>query len=170
MLIKKIYTPRNVCQVRATLFSIGAVALAVYILQSDETFADLEGECVILAILVLCAAYQWFSFRRIPKEAVFYDIDDAPPEEQIHVSKRVLWLMPLIGAVPTVWTYLELRSLEDGSSQSVMLWGPVAMIYENLGFWPAALCFPVLVLFIVVLSVYRIERSKARIGFGKADW
>lgn len=168
MLIKKIYNPRNVCQVKATLYSIGAVALAAYILRSDETFSELEGECVILVVVILFAAYQWFAFRRIPKEAVFYDIDEAPPEEQIHVSKRVIWLMPLIGAVPSIWTYLDLRALEDGSVNRVSVWGPVSLVYEHFGFWPASLCFPSLVLFIVVLSIYRIERSKSKIGFDKA--
>lgn len=166
MSIRKIYTPRNVCQVRATLFSIGAVALATYILRSDETFSELEGECMILTVVILLAAYQWFAFRRIPKEAVFYDIDAAPPEEQIHVSKRVIWLMPLIGAVPSVWTYLDLRALEDGSANQVMLWGPVSMIYDYFGFWPAVLCFPAIILLIVIISIYRIERSKSKIGFG----
>lgn len=156
----KIYTPKNVCLVKATLFSIGAVALATYIIRSDQTLSELEGECVILAVVSLFAAYQWFMFRRIPKEVAFYNIDKAPPEEQIYISKRVIWLMPIIGAVPSVWTYLDLRALEDGSANSVTIWGPVSVIYEHFGFWPAVVCFPSLILFIVVLSVYRIERSK----------
>ena len=147
------------------LCSIGALALAAYIARSNESIAQLEGECVILALAGGYAIYLWIIFRRVPKEAAFYNIDDAPPEEQIVVSKRIIWLMPVAGAIPALWTYLDLRGLEDGTAQAVTLWGPVATIYDYFGFWPAALCFPTIILFVVVLSIYRIERSKAKIGF-----
>ncbi len=165
MSISKIYTPRNIYQIKATLFSIAALALATYIVRSDERIEELEGECVILVLAVGYAIYLWIMFRRTPEEAAFYNVDDAPPEEQIFMSKRFIRLMPIVGAIPSIWTYVDLRSLEDGSSERVSLWGPVATIYEHFGFWPAALFFPAIILFVVVLSIYRIERSKAKIGF-----
>jgi hypothetical protein len=72
--------------------------------------------------------------------------------------------MLLIGVpafiITSVWTYIDLKSLESGTVGSVLLWEPVSLLYNLGGFWLAVLATPLLGVLIVILGLRKIKELK----------
>ena len=61
----------------------------------------------------------------------------------------------------SAWVYSDLSALESGEVESVILWAPIAMAYDFLGFWGAVSILPVLVVFLIFLDVKRHRQDSA---------
>ncbi|MGC4072356.1 MAG: hypothetical protein QM760_07545 [Nibricoccus sp.] len=72
-------------------------------------------------------------------------------------------MMATLGPVLSYWTYHDLTAVETGAEESVSVWAPVAVLYNNFGFWPAVLCWPLLCLFVIGASFFRIEKARSMI-------
>ncbi len=122
----------------------------------------------LMATPCLCyAGYHWYKYKKTPEEAEppeeaeSFDINEQPPEEQIRLSKKAIWVMALVGPFLSILTYYQLNGLEHGTSHSERVWAPVAMLYNLLGFWPAVLCWPIVCAAVIRRSLRRIKEAKA---------
>ena len=120
---------------------------------------------IIWGCFFICKSiYHFYKYRKTSVDTAdtkFFDIRKQPPEVQIHVSKRVIWIMLLLIPVLTLWTYSDLSALEDGSKAFVTVHEPVALLYNLFGFWPAVLCWPVFGLIICSLAIFRIRKVRS---------
>jgi len=158
-------TPRKLHRLQA-LLGLGAAIIVplIFIVASRGDRAGLLVSGLVCAVFLAYAGFHWFKHKNTPEDAVFYDITKQPPEEQIRMSTRAIWSSVLLGPLLSLWTYHQLIALETGSQQTATVWGPVALLYDLLGFWPAVLCWPVLCAFIVGLSFFRIEKAKSMLS------
>lgn len=55
-----------------------------------------------------------------------------------------------------IWVFTDISALEAGTETTVRVWGPIALLYNNLGFWPAVCLLPALGLFLTYrcISLY----------------
>lgn len=147
------------------MYLAGAIiAPLVLILSSSNANDSFATAAVLSGIFLVIAGYHWFKFTKTPEEAVLYDITKEPPAEQIRLSKRLIWILVILGPLLSYWTYKDLTSVETGEAGSAIVWAPVAIFYDNFGFWPAVLFWPFLSLVIVGASFFRIVKAKSIIA------
>ena len=75
-------------------------------------------------------------------------------DPQLTSKGMLIWSLGCAGLA--AWVYSDLLGLENGTSKSVRVWWLVGVLYENMGFWPAALVFPLLsaIGFALVVKLY----------------
>jgi len=86
---------------------------------------------------------------------------DPPPEEQIEICKKTIWIMAAAGPTMGCYAFSRLSALETGSVDSISVWGPVAMVYDFLGFWGAILCWPLISGIVIWSCINRINKARA---------
>jgi hypothetical protein len=120
---------------------------------------------VLAAPLLGYAGYHWYKYKKTPEttpdESESFNINDAPPEEQIRLSKKAIGVMVILGPFLSIMTYSQLSGLERGTSHVERVWVPVAILYQLMGFWPAVLCWPIVCGAVIFLSFQRIKRAKS---------
>lgn len=111
------------------------------------------GLVFLLVCLVLFGFASFRCFRDLgtagAEDAAFVPPTDAEALEQVASFKRMLYLVVPAFPILSIWIYSDLRSLESGAAESVMIWGPVAFLYEQGGFWAAILAVPLLGVFVL---------------------
>lgn len=79
------------------------------------------------------------------------DISKLPPAEQLRQYKILEKLSIVAFPILSAFVIWDLQKLESG--HSALIWAPVALLYEYLGYWPAVLFCPILG--IICLLVFR---------------
>jgi MFS family permease len=65
-----------------------------------------------------------------------------PVDHQIAYLQRIMKMSLVAFPLLTLYITFELTRLERGKVDSVMLWAPIILIYEALGYWPAICAIP----------------------------
>lgn len=161
-------TPKKLHALKGWMYLAMAVVVPAILAPSSGAKVSIGFIVAAGAFFLALSGYHWLQQTRTPSDAVFYDIRNQPPEEQIRVSKLGLWALLIAGPALSLWTYHDLSSLESGAERSVRVWAPVAMLYNNFGFWPAVACWPVLCGFCAASAFFRIEKAKSVLGDKKS--
>lgn len=63
------------------------------------------------------------------------------------------------------WFYYKLTGIESGEIESTKVWGPIATLYNTLGFWPAVSLLPAIGCFVLYQAASRLvtETGEQRI-------
>lgn len=88
-------------------------------------------------------------------------LDDLPIEQRALALRRLMLLFGAAMIVAAGMTAYELVQLEYGGAERVTVWGPVAVLYNALGFWPAVLFFPALGLFGITTMARKLRTVNA---------
>ena len=145
------------------LFQGWAYALVVVVLTVIFALQKTDESGVIFGIAFLSfLAYKSYSCFKELKNTRDEDRDYAPSTdstiaEKISFYKRMLLIGVPAFIITSIWTYLDLKSLESGTVDSVLLWEPVSLLYNLGGFWLAVLATPLLGVFIVILGLRKIK-------------
>lgn len=70
-----------------------------------------------------------------------------PVDQQIEYLQRIMKMSLVAFPVLILYITVELTRLERGNVDSVMLWAPISLLYQNLGYWPAVAATPALGIF-----------------------
>ncbi|HEY7549028.1 MAG TPA: hypothetical protein VH913_05860 [Hyphomicrobiaceae bacterium] len=122
---------------------------------------DLGGVAVLGGIGVLGLGYGAFALWRHRQQdptTPVQTVDDLPPAEGARQTRRAMWIIAVIAVLGTAFMAYQLVQVEFGTERSVTVWGPVAMMYEVFGFWPAVLFVPVLGI-VILFSMARKLRA-----------
>ncbi|MCC6459841.1 MAG: hypothetical protein IT260_05205 [Saprospiraceae bacterium] len=110
----------------------------------------------LLFLLVCLLLFGFAAFRcfrglnaALAEDAAYVPPGDEEALEQITYFKRLLLLAVPAFPILALWIYSDLKQLESGAAESVRIWGPVAFLYEQGGFWVAILAVPLLGVFVL---------------------
>ena len=130
--------------------------IAIFALFAYRAYLNDPTELIIGTVCLLILGYRSYSsfrsHRAEDETAVLLTEDNR--EEQLAYYNRIFYLALIVFPLLSVWTYTELSALESGEIYSASFWYPVVLLYDSLGFWPAALLFPLLGIF-VTGSLYK---------------
>ncbi len=85
---------------------------------------------------------------------------DASVTEKLTFYKRGILLGGIAFIILSVWTLLDLNSLESGTAESVRLWGPVSFLYDLGGYWLAVLTTPIMGILVIISFASKIQELK----------
>ena len=71
-----------------------------------------------------------------------WTVDGLPLENRVAAMRRLMLLFSAAILLLGGFTLYQLLQLEYGWAQRVNVWGPIAPLYDFLGFWPAVLFIP----------------------------
>lgn len=155
-------TPRQMYAMEAAIYlGMAIVVPTVLAFSVGEAKVGRVGIVVAAGVFLALAGFCWFRYRKTAPDAEFFDIRKQPPEQQIVVCKKAIWLMLVVGPAMSFFSYHDLAAVETGSKDSAMVWVPVALLYDYLGFWPAVLFCPVFCGFCIAMGFLRIAKAKA---------
>jgi hypothetical protein len=126
---------------------IGAVFLIGPFWFTSGEPADLQTVALLGGLGVAFLGYGAFALRRQLKQdptTPVYTVDDLPAAEGARQTRRIMWLLGTILTFGSAFMAYQLAQVEFGGAPSATVWGPVALMYELFGFWPAVLLVPVL--------------------------
>ena len=73
---------------------------------------------------------------------------------------RFFWVQLIVSAVVfiviSVWFAYDITSVEASPEATVEIWWPVALLYEQFGYWPAILAMPTLGVVICGIWMFRL--------------
>jgi len=87
-------------------------------------------------------------------------LEDLPLPEQAHQVRRYIWTTAVATVLFSGYIAYDLMRVEYGGARNVKIWFVVADLYNNFGFWPAVLCFPVLGGMGVLALVWKLRSIK----------
>jgi hypothetical protein len=143
-----------------------AYVLTTIILLTIFVTQKIDGIGIIFGIAILSfLSYKSYScFKELnntsDEEQVFAPSTDSSVREKISFYKRMVLIAIPAFIILSVWTYLDLKSLESGAVAYVSLWGPISLLYNLGGYWLALLTTPVLGIIIVTLLLRKIVVTK----------
>src|SRR5690242_10368358 len=148
-------------------------ALAVVTLVVGLAFG--KDEIAILftvAIASLFGLRAWWNVRKLRDaragEQVAMNVDGLPAAERPSALRRTLWAGGIGAGILSVWSGWALWTVESGQAESADVWGPVALVYRTLGFWPAVLTCPALGVLILVSGGRKLRTLERGAGRGGA--
>ena len=104
----------------------------------------------------------WRHSRRDPTAPrKTWTVDDLPVENRAAAMRRLMLLFSAAILLLSGFTLYQLLQLEYGSAQRVTVWGPIAPLYDFLGFWPAVLFAPAIGVIGVTAMVKKLRTIKA---------
>ena len=121
---------------------------------------DLEG--LIFLVLLGLGLLGWgiFSLWRHSKldpTAPVHTIDDLPVDQRVRTLRRMILIVPIALTPLAALVGYELAQLEYGWAKSARVWAPVALIYNNFGFWPAVLLVPAAGLLLIMMLAWKLR-------------
>lgn len=151
----------------------GFIAVALFFLallamnfSEDEFYVSVA--IVVGIVYLLYKSYSAFSQSKAVAEdepAYVDPLANTTTDEKLQYYRKILYVGVPAFALLSAWIIYELNNLESGEVHSVSIWGPVALIYEYSGYWPAVLFLPVL----GVLSVGVLIRKSIQLKKQEAD-
>lgn len=139
--------------------ALAAVTLVVALAAGkDET-----GILFAVAIAAFFGLRAWWNVRKLrqaaPGERVAMNVDGLPPDERAPALRRTMWVGGIAFGLLSAWSAMALSAIERGEAER--LWGPVALVYRQLGFWPAVLVCPALGVLLVGSSWSKLRKLEA---------
>ena len=121
---------------------------------------DLEG--AIFVVLLGLALLGWGAFSlwrhsKLDPTAPVHTIDDLPVDQRVRTLRRMMLIVPIAFTPVAALVGYELAQLEYGLAKSVRVWAPVALLYNNFGFWPAVLLVPVAGLLLIMMLAWKLR-------------
>lgn len=129
--------------------------------QSGLVIACVLGGVAILA--GICMLWRWWRGHceslpiSLPEE-----VHRLPPNQQIEYLQRIMKMSLVAFPVLTVWIAFDLTRLERGNVDSVMLWAPIIMLYQTMGYWPAVFATPALGILCFIAFNRRLKQLAAQ--------
>jgi len=124
---------------------------------------DLETIAVLGALGLFFLGYGGFTLRRQlqqdPTRPVA-TIDDLPPADFARQTRTAMSIIAGCTILLSAFAAYELAQLEFGFTHTATVWGPVALIYELFGFWPAVLFIPVAGSLVLMVLARRLRSVK----------
>jgi len=90
------------------------------------------------------------------------DIDLKAEIDRMPLARRMrfFWLQLAMSAVVflviSVWVAYDINSVETDPESTVRIWWPIAMLYEQFGYWSAVLAMPIIGLVTCGLWIFRL--------------
>jgi len=98
----------------------------------------------------------WRHSRRDPATPV-YTIDDLPLDQRVRTLRRMILIIPIAFTPLAAFVGYDLAQVEYGWATSVRVWAPVALLYNNFGFWPAVLFVPAAGLLLIMYMAWKLR-------------
>jgi len=141
------------------IYVVGGVAVLGMPLFIDGP-KDFEG--VIFLILLGLALLGWGTFSlwrhsKLDPAAPVHTIDDLPLDERVRALRRMILIVPIAFTPLAAFVGYELAQVEYGWATSVRVWAPVALLYNNFGFWPAVLFVPAAGLLLIMYMAWKLR-------------
>ena len=141
------------------IYMVGGVAVLGMPLFVDEP-KDFEG--VIFLVVLGLALLGWGTFSlwrqsKLDPTAPVHTIDDLPVDQRVRTLRRMILIVPIAFTPLAALVGYELAQLEYGLAKSVRVWAPVALLYNNFGFWPAVLLVPVAGLLLIMALAWKLR-------------
>jgi hypothetical protein len=89
-------------------------------------------------------------------------LDDYPLQEQARQIRTSVRLIAVVTVLFGAYVAYQVMQVEYGWAQSVRTWGPVADLYNSLGFWPAVLCIPGLGLLTLLALAWKLRSIREK--------
>ncbi len=140
-----------------------ACLIAIPLWYSSGQPMELEGVAILSLIGVVGIGYGAFALRRHTQQdptAPIQTVDDLPPAEGARQTRNGMWVIAIVTVLGTAFMVYQLAQVEFGTARSVTVWGPVAMMYEFFGFWPAVLLVPALGLLLIAAMARKLRAIK----------
>jgi hypothetical protein len=140
-------------------YMVGGVAVLGMPLFIDGP-KDLEG--VIFLVLIGLGLLSWGTFSlwrhsRLDPTAPVHTIDDLPLDQRVRTLRRMILIVPIAFTPLAAFVGYEVAQVEYGWAKSVRVWAPVALLYNNFGFWPAVLFVPAAGLLLIMSLAWKLR-------------
>ncbi|PXY42282.1 hypothetical protein DMB65_03375 [Flavobacterium cheongpyeongense] len=152
---------RRYLLIRGWSYNIAIFALLIiFAFQEIDQFGLVFG----LALLLLLSYKSYLCFRELKitreEDRVFAPSTDASTTEKISYYKKILLIGIPAFFILSVWTYIDLKSLEKGTVEYMSVWAPIFFLYNLGGFWTAVLATPLLGCTTLILLLKKINDLK----------
>jgi len=127
-----------------TAYMVGGLAVLGMPLFIDGP-KDFEGMIVMLLIglgLIAWGAFSFWRHSRLSPTTPIHTIDDLPLDQRVRALRRMMLIVPIAFTPAAALVSYEIAQVEYGWVASASVWAPVALLYNNFGFWPAVLFVP----------------------------
>lgn len=148
-----------------TLMIAAGIACLVALVLWFNSGEPVETEGVVILSLIglggiaFGSLFLWRHSRQDPTTPL-QTVDDLPPAEGARQTRNLMWIVGAVLTLGAAFMAYQLAQVEFGSARSATVWGPVALIYELFGFWPAALLLPALGVFIILALARKLRAIK----------
>jgi hypothetical protein len=135
-----------------TAYMVGGLAVLGMPLFIDGP-KDFEGMIFLLLIglgLIAWGAFSFWRHSRLSPTTPIHTIDDLPLDQRIRTLRRMMLIVPIAFTPLAALVGYEIAQVEYGWVASARVWAPVALLYNNFGFWPAVLFVPVAGLLLIL--------------------
>lgn len=153
---------------------------AIVILQSvlfPTDRAALWISCGIGGVCVLVGGWNLWKWWRGHSESLPMSLPEEvhllPPDQQIAYLERVLKMSLIAFPILTAYITFQLTQLERGNTDSVMLWAPISLLYQAIGYWPTVCATPALGIFCFFALNRRLKQLNSqgnRSSVDDANW
>jgi hypothetical protein len=83
--------------------------------------------------------------------------DDLPLDQRVRTLRRMILIVPIAFTPLAAFVGYEVAQVEYGWAKSVRVWAPVALLYNNFGFWPAVLFVPAAGLLLIMSLAWKLR-------------
>lgn len=146
-----------------SLLAGAACLIAIPLWYSSGQPMEFEGVAILGLVGIVGIGYGAYALRQRSRQnptAPIQTVDDLPPAEGARQTRNGMWVIAVITVLGTAFMVYQLVQVEFGAARSVTVWGPVAMMYELFGFWPAVLLVPALGLLLIAVMAWKLRAIK----------
>jgi hypothetical protein len=137
---------------------MGGIGLVLLLVAKLDTFG--RNAAVAFATVGLSVGgYKLWRALQIDRDATIPTADDLPVGERPQSLRRLRRIFAVAIAILSAWTAYDLWQLEYGTADHVSTFGPAALVYTWLGFWPAVSLLPALGALVVWSITRRIRKE-----------
>jgi hypothetical protein len=146
------------------LLVLGGVGLGLLVAGGLDEF----GRTFAIFMTVACLGLAGFRIRRAlqtpVEDSMVRPVTGTPSDiEQIRVLRRARLTVTLAILVLTTIVSVDLTLVERGTAPSTSTWSPIAILFDQLGYWPAILATPVLGALLWILATRRIREMEGKL-------
>lgn len=164
---KKFYRLHVIIYLTST---VGVLGLLFVLFLAGVSRGKLVWALFPVGVLLFRLGVSWRNYRKADDCEEVYDVNKRPPEEQIFMWRRFLWIMLILGPLIGYLTYRDLAAFASGHAGAVKLHPAEAILHDAFGFWGAVLCFPIATGAFALFAFYKMERAKAVLDTHAAEF
>lgn len=155
---------------RRTFHLLQSIAFGLLTLFSASIpfWADLDDTGIFLA-LGMASAFGFMAYRNAQQmqnagneEMAYAPPKDASDTERTSFYKRYIYISLVAFPLLTLLTISDLNDLESGATESALVWGPIAFVYEQFGYWAAVLLIPLAGIAVISLLYRKMKEQPDR--------